>query len=175
MTAWDSFADDQDSYSRNRNASEKLKQALSIVYVMKGQKVSDEKLAMVMTSLRGLLHEPELYTYLEHAADECGGRDFTPAKIKNDVYALIRNKRPPAQTPELTEDERTRSRQAALKTALWLHYEHHWALSTFGNHMMGAALKKQESLTDAQLLAALEQAKHKYPREEIARWMEAQK
>jgi hypothetical protein len=27
--------------------------------------------------------------------------------------------------------------------------------------MMGAALKKQESLTDAQLIALLEQAKHK--------------
>lgn len=172
MTAWDSFSDDHEDYSRNRNAADRLKQALSVMFVMAGKKPGDEKIAMFMQSLKPLLHEPELYTFLEHAADEA--KDCSPAKIKNEVYAIIRNKRPPVHTPELTEDERTRSRQAALKTALWLHYEHHWALATFGSHMMGAALKKQESLTDAQLIALLEQAKHKYPREEIARWMESQ-
>lgn len=172
MTAWDHFADDHDNYARNRNAADRLKQALSVMFVMAGKKPGDEKIAMFMQSLKGLLHEPELYAYLEHAADEA--KDVSPAKIKNEVYAIIRNKRPPVEIPELTEDQRTRSRQAALKTALWLHYEHKWPLSTFGSHMMGAALKRQESLTDAQLNALLEQAKHKYPREEITRWMEAQ-
>jgi hypothetical protein len=114
----------------------------------------------------------ELFEVLEQQADKC--KCPSPAEIREIVALLKRQSAPAPVAPELTEDERTRSRQAALKTALWLHYEHHWALATFGNHMMGAALKKQESLTDAQLLAALEQAKHKYPREQIAAWMEAQ-
>lgn len=171
MNAWNQFNDNHDDYQRNKTAAERLKQALSIVYVMKGQKVSDEKLAMVMTSLRGLLHEPELYTYLEHAADECGGRDFTPAKIKNEVYAIIRNKRPPVQTPDLTDDERTRSRQAALKTALWLHYEKGWSWERFGQEMFTSVLK----VANVDTAAAFEAVKRKYPREEIAAWMESQK
>lgn len=169
MTAWDSFADDQDAYSRNRNASDRLKQILSIMYVMAGKKASDEKIAMVMTSLRPLLHEPELYTHLEHVADKCEAP--SPAKIKADVYEKLRQKKPFESPPELTEDERTRSRQAALKTALWLHYEKGWSWERFGQEMFTSVLK----VVNVDTAAAFEAVKRKYPREEIAAWMEAQK
>lgn len=172
MSSWDSFSDDQETYSRNRSATDRLKQVLEIMFVMAGKKASEEKIAMTIASLRPLLHEPELYAHLEHVADKCEAP--SPAKIKESVYAAIRQKTPHQAPPELTDEQRDRSRQAALKTALWLHYEHGWSFSSFGTHMMGAALRKQESLSDAELFAMLEGAKRKHPRAEIARWMENQ-
>lgn len=119
--------------------------------------------------LKHLGRVPELFEVLEHAADKC--ECPSPAAIKETIAKIREQKKPAPQLKPLTEEETARSRQAALKTALWLHYEHGLSLSDFGQQVLGAALKRQESITDAEIFELLQRAKRKHPREEIQKWM----
>lgn len=152
--------------------AQRIENAVVLMHEALGKSPAPKRVDFYVRRLKPIACK-ELFEILEQQADKC--KCPSPAEIREIVAMLRRQSAPAPVAPELTEQERKDSRTAALKTALWLHYAHKWSLATFGTHLMGAALKAQESMTDEQLVAVLEQAKRKYPREQIVRWMESQK
>lgn len=155
-------------------ARDRVQAAVVLMHEAAGRRTDAKRIDFYVERLLSLAHgDHHLLDALSEAADECECQSV--ANLRDEVYRRRRqNAKPPTEYVP-TEDERNRSRAAALKTALWLHYEHGWGWERFGAEMMGSALKRQEGMADAELLAALEAAKRKHSREQIAVWMGEQK
>lgn len=167
--SWDDLGVRSDAQARDR-----VQAAVVLMHEASGRRTDAKRIDFYVERLISLAHgDHHLLDALSEAADECECQSV--AKLRDEVYRRRRQNAKPQAEYMPTEDERNRSRDSALKTALWLHYEKGWSFRDFGADMMGSALKRQEGMTDAELLAALEAAKRKHSREQIAAWMGEQK
>lgn len=165
MNTWEDLGPSPDTSQRIENAVVLMHEAKT------GREPQPKRVDFFVRRLRPIACK-ELFDVLEQAADKC--ECPSPAEIRETVALRKRLNAPIPEQPILGDGERLKSRQAALLTALWLHYEKGWSFRDFGGTMMGAALKRQADMTDAEMIAALEAAKRKHPRDEIAKWMEGQ-
>jgi len=163
----------EDLGGRTAHIEDRIQTAVVLMHNAAGKHVKAERVDFFVSRLKHLGSDQALWEVLEQAAEKC--ECPSPAAIKDTVAKIKAQRKPPPEQYVPTDAERERSRIAALKTALWLHYEKGWSFRDFGADMMGSALKRQEGMTDAELLAALEAAKRKHSREQIAVWMGEQK
>lgn len=148
---------------------DRIQEAVVLMHNASGKALKPARVDFYVHRLKHLGRDAELWDVFEQAADKC--ECPSPAAIKDTVAKIKAQKKPPPAQYQPTDEERERSRAAALKTALWLHYEKGWPLQTFGATLMGSALKRQAEMSDAELAQALEAAKRKHSRESIAAWM----
>lgn len=80
--------------------------------------------------------------------------------------------------PEPTPEERMRSDRAAILSMLWLEYTKGFGPVHIGgivNGCMARIFARQTGKSDSEIEASLAEARAKYPREFVLRWMEEQK
>lgn len=155
------------------HALKSLEDAVRLMHVAAGKEhlaKQSGRVAFYVERLKDFIG-PELDRALSGAAD--ANELLSVAELRTTAGIASRAKATiSAATLALTTDQRQRSREAALKTALALHYKHDWEFKDFGATMLGAALRRELALTDAELVTKLEDAKKKYPREHLLRWLE---
>lgn len=163
--SWDDLGVRSDAQARDR-----VQAAVVLMHEASGRRTDAKRIDFYVERLISLAHgDHHLLDALSEAADECECQSV--AKLRDEVYRRRRQNAKPQAEYMPTEDERQRSRASALKTALWLHYEHGWGWERFGAEMMGVMLKSAAIDTSA----AFEAAKRKHSREQIAVWMGEQK
>ena len=163
MNTWDDLGVHDD-----RHIQDRIQTAVVLMHNAAGKAVKAERVDFYVSRLKHLGSDPALWDVLEQAADKC--ECPSTAAIKDTVAKIKAQRKPPPEQYAPTEDERNRSRAAALKTALWLHYEHGWSWERFGKEMFESVL----GAANLDSNAAFEAAKRKHSREQIAAWMEEQ-
>lgn len=71
----------------------------------------------------------------------------------------------------LSEGQRKDSTESALRSMLWLHYNHGWPLSSFIGSSVFASIFRFNEIDDSQKIKSLEELKKTHTKESIDSWM----
>lgn len=163
MRTWDDL--------QQPNPNERLlSEALTLLCDVHSRRLTDAARAHWMERLLPLAGS-SLFAAMREACDD--RQNFNLRWITERAAQIHRRNTVPPEAPKpLTDIERHASDMAAIKSLLWLHYEHGY---DFADSPIAGIFARQRGIDPADVPAVVEAAKASYPRETIARWMEEQK
>ncbi len=173
MSAWDELGSRDNSESAALQI--KLDSKIQTLCDIQGRKLSDEARRHWLKELLPFAKGKAIWKALEKACNEKGMPAISWVLEQMAIDAR-RDTKPFVSPPEPTEDERRRADAAAIKSMLWLNYEHGHGPEHVGGIVARCMARIYEMNFGTDATAAIEAAKNQpgNDRESILEWMRHQ-